>query len=52
VDFIVAFIGVGALLLEDAMQFGKKVKVSFDPKTRPSRLICKQLGLLRWNFAT
>jgi hypothetical protein len=29
VDFIVGSIGVGALLLKDAMQFGKKVKVSF-----------------------
>jgi len=47
VDFIVGSIGVGALLLEDAMQFGRKVKVLFDPKTCPSRLICKQLGLLR-----
>jgi hypothetical protein len=46
VDFIVGSIGVGALLLKDAMQFGRKVKVSFNPKTCPSRLIRKQLGLL------
>ncbi len=41
VDFIVGSISVGALLLKDAMQFGRKVKVSFDPKTCPSRLIRK-----------
>jgi hypothetical protein len=41
VDFVVGSIGFGALLLKDAMEFARKVKVSFDPKTCPSKLIRK-----------